>query len=269
MSPSWNQPAYTSADMLTMQQDALRRVREMQARARASVSATNAARAAAAANPAAEVQPAAVESAVPLSEQNQNRMQGRFPAGRSHQPQGESRPSATPFPGMAGRQRSPGPAQNGMMIPHPQGRPLPALPAGRNPDGGNAAAPEMGGGVLPHQPLQRMRVQNPIQSLSSLFGGTGRRLRPGGQKPLSQPGDAMKSISSILKGLGGKEGGGSLGSLGDSLTSTLSSVAEPVSKLLDAFDIDGEKLIILMIMFIIFNERGDKTLLLALGYLLF
>ena len=31
MSPSWNQPAYTSADMLTMQQDALRRVREMQA----------------------------------------------------------------------------------------------------------------------------------------------------------------------------------------------------------------------------------------------
>jgi hypothetical protein len=49
----------------------------------------------------------------------------------------------------------------------------------------------------------------------------------------------------------------------------VSSTAEPLNKLLDAFDIDGEKLIILLVMWMIFNERSeDKTLLLALGYLL-
>ena len=44
---------------------------------------------------------------------------------------------------------------------------------------------------------------------------------------------------------------------------------QAVSDLLDAFSIDGEKLLILLVMWVIFNERSDnKTLLLALGYLL-
>ena len=56
--------------------------------------------------------------------------------------------------------------------------------------------------------------------------------------------------------------------LGEGLNSALRSASEPLAQLLDAFDLDGEKLLILMVMWLIFREKGDKSLLLALGYLL-
>ncbi|HIT18652.1 MAG TPA: hypothetical protein IAB57_03455 [Candidatus Fimivivens faecavium] len=278
MSPSWNQPAYTSADMLTMQQDALRRVREMQARARASVSASNAARAAQAAKAAQETQDGAAQQPEPSAEtQRQAQNAGVNPPGqhgqnRPRQMQGQNpqQHGGQTFSGPMGQRMGPGFSQNGMPA-HPQQRRLSPGMSGRNQSQGaqRPGGPPLAPGAGANRPApQRMRVQNPLQSLSSMFGMQNRRQRADGFKPEPKPGDAMKSISTIIKGLGDKGLGSTASSLGDSLTEAISSVSEPVAKLLDAFDIDGEKLIILMIMFIIFNERGDKTLLLALGYLL-
>lgn len=274
MSPSWNQPAYTSADMLTMQQDALRRVREMQARARASVSASNAARAAQAAKTAQETQDGAAQLPEP-SAQAQNagmnppaqHAQNRHPQIQGPNPQQHG---GQTFPGPMGQRMGPGFSQSGMPA-QPQQRRLSPGPPGQNQSQGaqRPGGPPLAPGAGANRPApQRMRVQNPLQSLSSMFGMQNRRQRADGLRPEPKPGDAMNSISSIIKGLGDKGFGSTASSLGDSLTEAISSVSEPVAKLLDAFDIDGEKLIILMIMFIIFNERGDKTLLLALGYLL-
>lgn len=67
--------------------------------------------------------------------------------------------------------------------------------------------------------------------------------------------------------LGGKTGG--FGPLGDTLQSTIASASQPAAELLKSFGIDGEKLIIMMIMWAVFNEHKDnKLLLMALGYLL-
>jgi len=57
--------------------------------------------------------------------------------------------------------------------------------------------------------------------------------------------------------------------IGESVQNTVSSVSQPIADLLDSFGIDGEKLVILMVMWAVFNEhKENKTLLLALGYLL-
>lgn len=67
--------------------------------------------------------------------------------------------------------------------------------------------------------------------------------------------------------LGGKSA--DLGSLGDAVQNAISSASQPAAQLLDSFGIDGEKLIILMVMWAVFNEHKDnKLLLMALGYLL-
>ena len=60
-----------------------------------------------------------------------------------------------------------------------------------------------------------------------------------------------------------------MGGISESVQRTISSVSQPVADLLESFGIDGEKLIILLIMWAIFNEHQDnKLLLMALGYLL-
>jgi hypothetical protein len=77
--------------------------------------------------------------------------------------------------------------------------------------------------------------------------------------------DLHTAIDSLLR----REGGGeSLSSLGRGLQDTIGQAARPVQELLDSLGIGGEELIILMVMYVIFREHGDKTLLLALGYLL-
>lgn len=55
---------------------------------------------------------------------------------------------------------------------------------------------------------------------------------------------------------------------GETITNTLSSVTSPVTQIMDAFGIDSDKLIIIALILILLNEKSDKTLLLALGYLL-
>ena len=129
----------------------------------------------------------------------------------------------------------------------------------------------------PIQPPPESRQQNPPQNavhrgnaanpmppnnlLSQLLGGAS---VPNRQNRRPQP--PPKGIADLLKRQGMGE---SLGSMGQSLQSTVSSVSQPIADILDSFGIDGEKLIILMVMWAVFNEQKDnKTLLLALGYLL-
>ena len=120
--------------------------------------------------------------------------------------------------------------------------------------------------------------------LDSLFGGSGMqgngnaRSNDNAAGPkvannagYSRPQGGKKGggLLDLINSLGGKNSAGSLKGLGDTVRSTLSSTAAPLNNLLDYFDIDGEKLIILLVMWLIFSERSeDKTLLLALGYIL-
>ncbi|MEG1774061.1 MAG: hypothetical protein RR320_04330 [Oscillospiraceae bacterium] len=159
----------------------------------------------------------------------------------------------------------------------------PPLPPGGNAGrSGPGSAPGNGaGGVQGNAAMHHAAARPSGNILSQLFGGAQRpnnlRSGPSGHppQPASRPsgfGGAAAappaSSGGLLELLRAKGMTDSFGSLGDTLQSTVSSVSEPLSKLLDAFDIDGEKLIILIVMWIVFNERGDKTLLLALGYLL-
>lgn len=85
------------------------------------------------------------------------------------------------------------------------------------------------------------------------------------QPPQNQKSGSPQDIFSRL--FGGKTA--DLGSLGEMVQNAVSSASQPAAQLLDSFGIDGEKLIILMIMWAVFNEHKDnKLLLMALGYLL-
>lgn len=104
-------------------------------------------------------------------------------------------------------------------------------------------------------------TQRPNNILTQLFGGMNRQGGARGKSP-PQRGGIMDILS--RQGLGD-----SIGGLGETIQSTISSVSQPVADLLDGFGIDGEKLVIMLIMWAVFNEHQDnKTLLLALGYLL-
>lgn len=46
------------------------------------------------------------------------------------------------------------------------------------------------------------------------------------------------------------------------------SVTDPISGLLERLNLDGETLLILGLIFLLYNEKADNILLLALGYLL-
>ncbi len=105
---------------------------------------------------------------------------------------------------------------------------------------------------------------NMWQSYNSQNRRTGRNTRRPSPPPLySAPEVSAEEMSDSTD-----EASKGLSGLGETLKTTIANISEPVSKILDALNIDGERLIILIVMLIILNERGDKTLLLALGYLL-
>ena len=54
----------------------------------------------------------------------------------------------------------------------------------------------------------------------------------------------------------------------ESIKAQVNEAASPFKNLMEKMGLDSEKLIIIMIMWMLFNEKEDKTLLLALGYLL-
>ena len=88
-------------------------------------------------------------------------------------------------------------------------------------------------------------------------------------QPAPQPRRAG-GLSSLLSPLLGQRqaGGEPLSSLGETLRSAVGAASQPLGQLLDSFGLDGEELMILLVMYAVFSERGDTSLLLALGYLL-
>lgn len=154
-------------------------------------------------------------------------------------------------------------------------------PASRPPSPGAAAFANAPGGPPPAQSPPAPPRPAAQGLLGHLFGGGSARRASGGSYAAGQgPAAAARAgYSRPVAGQGGRPAGlldllrtrgvaESFGGLGETLHNTISSVSEPISGLLDSFGIDGETLIILLVMWVIFNERGDKTLLLALGYLL-
>lgn len=236
MSAMRSMPA--DAGLLSLQQEALQRVRQMQQRARLAVEGRTGENTP---PPSAQAAPASA----PFSQQGgPSQTPGAAPASASFSQPGESsRPpgAAPPNPSMPGgdAQRS-GPRQGF----RPPGPPPPA-------------------GQKPQRPSGAENI------LSQLFGG-GARQQSRGQAPGSPPAPGKQSgANGLLDLIRGGLGGGEAAGLGDSLRGSIASASKPLSDLLDAFSIDGEKLLILLVMWVIFNERSDnKTLLLALGYLL-
>lgn len=119
------------------------------------------------------------------------------------------------------------------------------------------------------------------------FGGSGSVGQGGGSHARGHqstaPGGSHNTLGGLLSsllGTGNKSSGG-IGAdsimdtvaglksnFGETISSTLSSVTSPVTQIMDAFGIDSDKLIIIALILILLNEKSDKTLLLALGYLL-
>lgn len=221
--------SFPDGPTLSLQKEALRRVREMQQKAQQSIEQTNAF--------AAMNRPTAQESAS-FSPQRQ---------GQPFVPNGGAAQQTASF-----SQQPPPPQQN-----------MPRQSAGAQQN----AAPPFGA-----QPQQRPQAQQNTRSQNSAAPPFGAQQRPPNraqgnpQQNTAPQGGIPRGIMDLLS----RQGlGGSLGGISESVQSTISSVSQPVADLLESFGIDGEKLIILLIMWAIFNEHQDnKLLLMALGYLL-
>lgn len=240
---------FPDSQTLTMQQEALKRVRDMQMRARQSVEQTNA-------FPEPYIQqPALSQPSGPSSSQSQSQYQTQpAPFGGQQQFQQQAPYGRPPQSNI--------PPQNNMQ----QGTPQQNIPPQSN--------------MQQPGPQRQSGFSQPNNILSHLFGG-GRQTGPQNQGNASSMGgqrgnaqgmnqNAPRSGGSGLLDLLRRQGlGDSVSGLGETLQSTISSVSEPLSNLMESFGIDGEKLVILLVMWAIFNEHKDnKMLLMALGYLL-
>ena len=253
---------FPDSQTLTMQQEALKRVRDMQMRARQSVEQTNA-------SPEPYTQQSALSQPSGPSSQPQYQAQSA-PFGAQQQFQQQApfgRPPQSNIPPQNNMQQSPSqsnsntPPQYSMQ----QGPPQQNMPPQNSMQSG---------------PQRQSGFSQPNNILSHLFGGgrqsgsqnQGNTPSMGGQRGNAQGmnQNVPRSGGSGLLDLLRKQGlGDSVSGLGETLQSTISSVSEPLSNLMESFGIDGEKLIILLVMWAIFNEHKDnKMLLMALGYLL-
>lgn len=258
---------FPDTQTLTMQQEALRRVRDMQLRARQSVEQSNTF------SDAPNWQSAPMQSSnAPASPQ--------FQAPPNYQLPFQQQPQQTgpPQPPQYGRMPQPNMPQQNMPL------------QGNVQQGFSQQSMPPQGSMQQGQPQQQATAQSnmrqgaqrqsgpaqPNNILAHLFGGSrqsgAQNQNGGGQRSASQsvnqsaPRPGVAGLFDMLR----KQGlGDSIGGLGETLQSTISSVSEPLSGLLDTFGIDGEKLVILLVMWVIFSEHKDnKTLLMALGYLL-
>ena len=236
MSAMRSMPA--DAGLLSLQQEALQRVRQMQQRARLAVEG----------GPGGNTPPPSAQAAPASASFSQQ--------GESSRPPGAA-PASAPFSQRGGPSQPPGAAP-----------PNPSMPGGD----AQRSGPRQGfrpPGPPPPAGQKPQRHSGAENILSQLFGGDTRQ-QSRGQAPGSPPAPGKQSgANGLLDLIRGGLGGGEAAGLGDSLRGSIASASKPLSDLLDAFSIDGEKLLILLVMWVIFNERSDnKTLLLALGYLL-
>lgn len=119
----------------------------------------------------------------------------------------------------------------------------------------------------PPIPQPDMPPDSPPRQPQFQQGYQNNRQQRGNSPPFQKRQNTYSPQDILSQFLGGKTGG--FGSLGETLQNTIASASQPAAELLNSFGIDGEKLIIMMIMWVIFNEHKDnKLLLMALGYLL-
>lgn len=244
---------FPDSQTLTLQQEALRRVREMQQRARQSVEQVNAYNEFSGWN-SSEYTPPPQNTAFPRAVQQPGQTQPQTahqmpPQGQSQQPNVQTSQNAAPsfqFPNQQSAANPPQYAQQQNRQQHNMSQP------------NNILAHLFGGGRPP--------INQGSGSPNNSSGNNNTNNRGPNQGPnANQP----RSSGGLLDLLRRQGVGESFSGLGETLQGTISSVSEPLSNLLDSFGIDGEKLIILLVMWAIFNEhKENKTLLLALGYLL-
>ncbi len=261
MSPGY----FPDTQTLTMQQEALKRVREMQQRARQTVAQSNGFAEPYNSQMPIGPQPSGQTMQPPPQFQAQPPPQAGAPPGMQQQFQP---PPQAPF-GRPPQQNTP--PQNVMQQNAPQQNSAPHNPPQQNspPQQNNQqGAQRQSAFAQPNNILSHLfgggRQSGAQTQGSAPFGFSPRSSSQGGGQTASRPGGS--GLLDLLR----KQGlGDSVSGLGETLQSTISSVSEPIAGILDGFGIDGEKLIILLVMWAIFNEHKDnKMLLMALGYLL-
>ena len=217
MSPEMNSGGamdnYTEAEMLRMQRDAIRRVREMQNRARDFEQARRAAT-----GGSDPLIPRPVLTGNPIG----SGLTGHASPSAA-QPNVYQQPSG--YEQLPPLQELP-PLQYQQIPQQPQSPRGPAYP-----QGGQQPAPGQPGGLF-----------------GSLLGGSG------------QSGGILGSLF----------GGQGIGGIGNGINQVIDGFSAPVRGALDSPGLDNERLLIILVMFLVFTqEEYDNLLLLALGYLLF
>lgn len=277
-------------EITSLQEDALRRVREMQKRAQRATQEAN--RLQLGPQDFPYTPPPTLGSA--LSERHSRTIfaappreagdgRGTFGAGQGAAPAAGGSAQGAPAPAGAGNSSPAG----GPGSPPREGAAGGGRAGASGASWGTGRPPYPGAAFFPGPGMQpRFRPGPPpgSRARSSLLGTLlphwgGRREQPGHAQPPGsappQPADgaqpaqgASGALGSLLSFLGGGKDGAA-GGLGEGVASALSAVSTPAQKVLDALGLDGERLIILMVLLVLLNEKADKTLLLALGYLLF
>lgn len=131
----------------------------------------------------------------------------------------------------------------------------------------------------PMQDTVHIPVQGPAQSAGEAPGGAASRHTPGGHPggsasggtPSAQGGGPVSNLLSQLTGnlgihlpqFGQGEGKG----LGNVISNFVGEDS-PIGKVLDALNIDNERLLLIGLLLLLMNEKADFTLLVALFYLL-
>lgn len=139
-------------------------------------------------------------------------------------------------------------------------------------------APDIPAQPAPVQPSVPVQPPPPAQAVPPPPGQAAAPPGPGGGRGPSSPPPPPPGPSGGSPGLGNLGGlGERLGQLieggeqGQSICRLLDLLVQgssPISEALSALGLDGERLLLLGLLLLLWNEQADRTLLLALGYLL-
>lgn len=250
---------FPDSQTLTLQQEALRRVREMQQRAKQSVEQSNA-------------------YADPYAWQNAPNFTQTHSAEASPHANSQSTQQTASAPSPPFAHQKANPTSQSRFVQQANSAPQPQFAQQQA-----NSAPQPPYAQQQNRQQRQTNFSQPNNILSHLFGGgrpqnqqnqgnfssdnlDDQREYAQNERPNSQNTGSSSGILDLLR----RQGlGDSVSGLGNTIQSTISSVSEPISNILDSFGIDGEKLVILLVMWVVFNEHKDnKTLLMALGYLL-
>lgn len=263
MEQQWRRVSYSQHDLESMQRDALTRVRSMQQQARHHLDQSNR-------STLAEMQgqmPPSMQNTPPPKE---NHALPSSPSRVPHQPIVRQMEIEIPPPNepilsvpLSASEPTimPSHAPEPTVMPSHAPEPPPILETAPPPSEmappppvpePERVIPEV---IPPEITYQRVRQEeNSFSTPRRVF-----TMPPDGNPPQLTKG--TKSLKETAIGLGG--------SLGETITDTIGGITSPLTKIMDTVGIDNDKLLIIGLMIVLLNEKSDKTLLMALGYLLF